>query len=164
MRAGKGGLPRGFTLIELLVTIAVLVVIATIAVPNFQQLVKSNLLVASHNEILTGVSLAREEAVKRREAVTAVLSLDDSGDEMGWLLEVRRNGGTILVRSIDQLDSPVTVQSSPTAVTVGSPLTVTFNALGRASESANLTISDDATQKCLSINLAGVASKEACGG
>lgn len=61
---------RGFTLIELIVTLAVVVILSTIAVPGFQTVIASSRLAADHNEIVTGLATARSEAVKRREDVT----------------------------------------------------------------------------------------------
>ncbi|RUA22883.1 prepilin-type N-terminal cleavage/methylation domain-containing protein [Billgrantia gudaonensis] len=58
---------RGFTLIELLVTIAVIVIMATIAIPGFQRMMATNRLNSGYNEILSGLYLARSEAIKRRE-------------------------------------------------------------------------------------------------
>src|SRR5690554_7951075 len=71
-RAIVGDLVRnfGFTLIELLVTIAVMAIIATIAVPGFQSMMARNQLASSYNEILSGLYLARSEAIKRRQNVS----------------------------------------------------------------------------------------------
>lgn len=60
----------GFTLIELLVTLAVAIIIMTIAVPGFQGLMSSSRLSSDYNEILSGLNLARSEAIKRRESVS----------------------------------------------------------------------------------------------
>ena len=61
---------RGFTLIELLVTLAVAIIIMTIAVPSFQGLMTNSRLASDYNEILSGINLARSEAIKRRENVS----------------------------------------------------------------------------------------------
>lgn len=60
----------GFTLIELLVTVAVIVIVSTIAVPNFQSLITSNRAASDFNEILSGLNYARAEAIKCRGDVT----------------------------------------------------------------------------------------------
>ncbi len=60
---------RGFTLIELLVTITVAVVLLTIAVPSFRDLLARNELTTAANAWVGALSTARAEAVKRNQAV-----------------------------------------------------------------------------------------------
>lgn len=76
---------HGFTLIELLVTIAVMVIIATIAVPGFQNMMISNRLASDYNEVLTGLNLARSEAIKRRETVDFIVV---NGSVSGYQIKV----------------------------------------------------------------------------
>ncbi|MCD9086513.1 GspH/FimT family pseudopilin [Stenotrophomonas sp. SY1] len=66
----------GFTLVELMVTIAVLAIIAAIAVPSMQGIIKSNRLSAASTELVAALQLARAEAVRRNARVTVCASDD----------------------------------------------------------------------------------------
>ncbi|WP_404299046.1 GspH/FimT family pseudopilin [Halomonas sp.] len=111
---------RGFTLIELLVTVAVMVILATVAVPGFQNLLQTNRQTADFNDILSGLHYARSEAVKRREPVSAAVTFDTAE---GWQVNVTRaeGGGTLLLRQIKARDNNISV----------TPNTIVFNSLGR---------------------------------
>lgn len=109
---------RGFTLIELLVAIALIAIVATIGIPNFQSLISSNRYVADYNEIVSHLHYARSEAIKRRADI--IVSLAASGGS--WNLEVA--DGTNVLRSASGGDGQVQVAT-------GSGGKVTFNALGR---------------------------------
>ncbi|MBF7055110.1 prepilin-type N-terminal cleavage/methylation domain-containing protein, partial [Halomonas sp. KAO] len=65
---------RGFTLIELLITIALIVIISSIAVPNFLGMITSNRAASDVNEILSGLSYARAEAIKCRGDVVFLIT------------------------------------------------------------------------------------------
>ncbi|MAY25125.1 MAG: type IV fimbrial biogenesis protein FimT [Polycyclovorans sp.] len=67
---------KGFTLIELMVTIAVLVILATVAVPSFTAVIRSNRAVSEANQIVSFITLARSEAVRRNRTVTICPSAD----------------------------------------------------------------------------------------
>lgn len=114
MRAGKH--PSGFTLIELLVTIAVIAIIATIALPNFQSLITSNRQSAEYNKVLSGFHFARSEAVKRRENVS--VSIDNTSGK--WVLSVS-DVNNDLIKMIDSKSGLVNVDNA----------TISFNPLGR---------------------------------
>ncbi|MDN3521491.1 GspH/FimT family pseudopilin [Halomonas ramblicola] len=163
--AGKTKKDSGFTLIELLVTLAVAVILATVAVPNFQGLIARNQLVADHNEILTGLNYARSEAVKQRDAVTAVLASDADG--AGWTLEVWDGDGSSVVncpadiqclRVRDESGSPVNISTT-------SDGKVTFNSLGRLSGSSTVQFDlshGEGNQESICIGLAGRVGSD-CG-
>jgi type IV fimbrial biogenesis protein FimT len=75
-RAGVGA--RGLTLIELMVTLAVLAILLALAAPSFTTFVKNARLDSATTDIQSALSLARSEAVTRREAVSVCMSTDGS--------------------------------------------------------------------------------------
>lgn len=115
----------GFTLIELLVTVAVVVVLATIAVPGFQGMVKSNRLAADYNEILATLNYARSEAVKRRVNVTLLVAPVSPGcpsSSSNWKICVDASGSVSTLRVSEGQDGRVSISG---------PSSVVFNSLGR---------------------------------
>lgn len=75
---------HGITLIELMVTIAVIAILATIAVPSFQEIVKRNQISAQTNELIALIHLARNEAI-RRNPVDDFVELDLAvGNGASW--------------------------------------------------------------------------------
>ena len=68
----------GFTLVELMVTLAVLVILAAIAAPNFARMIAENRTTSAANEFLGMLQTARSEAVRLNRPVR----LEPSGT--GW--------------------------------------------------------------------------------
>lgn len=90
-RQARVPLAAGFTLIELMVTLVVAAVILGIAVPNFTGLVNSSRLTAQANELVTGIQLARSEAIKLNRTVNFCGSADGTncaaaGDWTRWVV------------------------------------------------------------------------------
>lgn len=56
---------KGFTLIEMLVTIAISIILLSLAVPSFQSFIVQNRLSTQSNDLMTDLAIARSEAVKR---------------------------------------------------------------------------------------------------
>lgn len=67
---------NGFTLIELIITLAVASILLAMAVPSFQETVKSNRMAANVNEFIGALNLARSEAIKRGAPVSVCWSGD----------------------------------------------------------------------------------------
>src|SRR5690554_4197674 len=72
----------GFTLIELMVTVAVLVIIVTVAVPSFQNIIENNRLATEVNRIMSSINYTRSEAVRIGDAVS--LTANTGGFQNGW--------------------------------------------------------------------------------
>jgi len=115
----------GFTLIELLVTVLVVVVLSTIAIPGFYNMIKSNRLAADYNEILATLNYARSEAVKRRINITTVVAPVDSAcpsSNSVWKVCVNASGALGTLRVSEGQDD---------LVSISGPSFVVFNSLGR---------------------------------
>ena len=92
----------GFTLIELMVTIAVLAILLSIAIPSYQDMVRSNRIVGQANHVITALNYARSEAVKR--GIPATVCSSNGGTSCagsktwstGWLVFADANAnGTV---------------------------------------------------------------------
>lgn len=92
---------RAFSLHEALMTLAVVGTLTIIAVPSFQQIVSGQRMTGAVNTLVTALSLARSEAIKRNENVVLCPSADErncqnldaseTAWENGYLLYVDRN-------------------------------------------------------------------------
>jgi type IV fimbrial biogenesis protein FimT len=96
----------GFTVIELMVTLAVAVVLVTMAVPAFNSFMQNNRITAQANDLLTAINASRDEALKRRATVTICSSSDGSSCtgnwHDGWIVFTDDNADSI-VNGADQV-------------------------------------------------------------
>ncbi|WP_373188287.1 GspH/FimT family pseudopilin [Halopseudomonas sp.] len=77
---------KGFTLIELMVTIAVLAIALAIAVPSFAEMIRSNRADTQREAVISALSTARSEAVKRGTTIT-VKPVSGTNWTSGWQVE-----------------------------------------------------------------------------
>lgn len=101
----KTNAQAGFTLWELLVSILVAGIILGFGIPNFLEFQRNNAMAAAANELVTGILLARSEAVKRQVPITLCASPDPTaanpvcdptgaGSNGGFIVWVDENGNT----------------------------------------------------------------------
>ena len=95
---------RGFTLWELLTTLLVVGVLLGVGVPNLMEFQRNNVMISAANEMISGLYLARTEAVKRQAPVTLCGSADplvvapvcSFGGNGGYIVFVDENGNGFL--------------------------------------------------------------------
>lgn len=87
----------GVTLIELVISLSIVLVLLTVAIPNFLDFIRSALLATQTRSFVTAVHFSRAHALKRNVRVTICVlganhSCSDSGRwEEGWLTYVDNN-------------------------------------------------------------------------
>lgn len=83
---------RGFTLLELLVALSIVSILFTVAVPSFFNITRNSRAAANANELVTALSVARSEAVRRGARVSVCPSVNGavcSGSNnwaQGWIV------------------------------------------------------------------------------
>ena len=89
----------GFTLIELIVTVSMALIVMTIAIPSFLDMVRNNRMSAYVNEMVSDYNFARSEAMKRSLPVTLCkrngtsTACDDSAAWVsGWIVFADTDG------------------------------------------------------------------------
>src|SRR5690606_41492187 len=86
----------GFSIVELAVTVAVVAIVAAIAFPNFQSVIRSNRVASSSNELTASLSLARVEALRSPGGAGLCASSDGAACgtdwNAGWMAWVDTNG------------------------------------------------------------------------
>jgi len=89
-----------FTLMEMMVTLSIAAVVMTLAIPNIQQFIKNNRMTSAANDMLTSLTLARNESIKLQQAVAVCASTNPKVTDptcttgsftSGWVVYVDAN-------------------------------------------------------------------------
>lgn len=70
----------GITLIELMITIAILAILASIAIPSFNNVIRSDRITKKSNELYATVMLMRAQAIRANKDVTICVSANAPGN------------------------------------------------------------------------------------
>lgn len=98
LKSGKRCGARGFSLVELMVTLVIMSIFVGMAVPSFASFLQNSRGQAAQLDLLSSLSFARSEAVKR--GVPVMLSATNpanAGNELGngWTIWVDTNGNGV---------------------------------------------------------------------
>jgi len=110
---------RGFTLIELMVTLTVAMILLAIAVPSFTYVTVSSRLTTTANELVTALTVARSEAIKRNVPVAFCGKANNSGNNPG------KNCGTTKPGAVMYVPPPPPANAA--VITARDPITLPPN-------------------------------------
>lgn len=136
---------RGFTVVELLMTLVVGSILIAIAVPSFLNMIERNAVSTTSNELLSGLLLARNEAI-RQGFKTVTLSPASNGWQVNGHPHPEDPPGDINLIDYTADNSNISIDGND----------ITYNARGRANlnNTQSIDISYDGTVKsrvCLSL-------------
>jgi len=120
----------GFTLLELLVVISILVILITLAIPVFDNVIQNNRTTSLSNELISTLYLARSEAIKRGVSVSVCAARDAQLNSCGtnwnngWIVftnpnedgQFDNNDSEIALRVTQSLGTGYSVSSSPSNI------------------------------------------------
>ncbi len=145
--AGLARAPHGFTLLELLVVMAVSALLLGLAAPALDGLLARQRLRATSYDLVTDLTLARSESLKRASPVTLEPAAGDASWQGGWTLAT---GAGQVIGKRPALGGAVRIE--------GAPARVSFNERGQvdATDTVRFNLSDGrGGQRCILLDPVG---------
>jgi type IV fimbrial biogenesis protein FimT len=160
---------RGFTLVELLIAIAIMIIMAAIAVPNFQSVMARMRLNGAARQVMTDLMAARMRAVTLNARVKVAFPTVTTGTQYTVYFDSDRNGtvaGTVQSDgTVTSPESAVTVKNIQTdykSVTLHANNNPIFLPDGTATSLPTVTITSITGTKCVTVSIAGRVAIVTC--
>ncbi len=159
----------GFTLVELMITVAIGMIILTLAVPSFNETIENNRITTQTNDLVAALNLTRMEAIHRGTSVSICASSNQascSGSNdwsSGWIVyEDSNTTGTTAIKELIRTWSSLSGSPSVTASNSATFLRYSANgALGNSRTIAHQVTNCSGTQRReISISAAGRVSTD----
>lgn len=143
---------QGFTLLELMVALVVVSILLTVGLPSFSATVRQNCTITAANSLLTVLTAARSEALKRDRIVGVCKSADGiscaTGATIGWergyimYADLNANGarntGEPLIRAERPLATCASITGSGAPGGISNRLS--YNGLGKINVAGNFSV------------------------
>lgn len=134
---------RGFTLIELMFTVALAGILTTLAAPSLGKMIKTNRVQSEASGFVGDLMVARTEAVKRGQNVSACVSTDSM---------------TCSTVATNKWDSGWIVFSDPSATCTGASAAVPPVRVRKAFVNGDTLVASTASTVCVTFNREGFTS------
>lgn len=145
--SGKGG----FSLVEMMIAIAIMAILLALGAPTFSLYLANLKIRGSAEGFLSGMQLARADAVRRNTTVEFLLTNDSPGVSSLATTNLSTSGNNWMIRTADKAEfiegksgaeggSSAEGDASPVQL-VGSVASVTFNGLGNTTLAGTATFS-----------------------
>lgn len=146
----------GFSLVEMVVVISILAILASIAVPSFQSMIRSERVKSASMDIYSSLMIARSEAIKRNADVS-ITPVSGDGWQDGWQISaggtVIKNQGALKGVVVSDAPEPLTYRRSGRLLAASSPAI-----------QIDVDPADSSFVRCIKIELSGLprTNKGAC--